>query len=73
MVEAIVHGSETPFPASIILKGEYGVTDVSSSSPCILGPSGLVRVVEQPLTEAESAQFAAVAVKISELADSIAA
>jgi hypothetical protein len=32
-----------------------------------------VRVVEQPLTEAESAQFAAVAVKISELADSIAA
>lgn len=71
MVEAIVHGSETPFPASIILTGEYGVTDVSSSSPCILGPSGLVRVVEEPLTDAESAQFAAAAVKITQLADSI--
>jgi malate dehydrogenase len=71
MVEAIVHGSSTPFPASIILGGEYGVTGVSSSSPCMLGPGGLVRVVEEPLNDDERARFIAAAAKIAELADSI--
>jgi L-lactate dehydrogenase/malate dehydrogenase len=71
MVEAIVHGSEDPFPASVILDGEYDVTGISSSTPCILGPTGLVRVLEEPLEEADRAQFAAVAAKINELADSI--
>lgn len=72
MVEALTHGTDDPFPASVILEGEYGVTGVSSSTPCILGPTGLVRVLEEPLDDAELATFAAVAAKISELADSIA-
>jgi len=72
MVEALTHGTDDPFPASIILEGEYGVSGVSSSSPCILGPTGLVRVLEEPLDAAELAAFSAAAIKISELADSIA-
>lgn len=72
MVEAVVHGTQTPFPASVILEGEYGVTGVSSSSPCLLGPTGLVRVLEEPLDADERERFASAASKISELADSIA-
>lgn len=45
MVEAVVHGTEDPFPASVILEGSYGVMGISSSTPCILGPTGLVRVL----------------------------
>ena len=71
MVEALAHGTQDPFPASVILEGEYGVTGVSSSTPCIVGPSGLVRVLEEPLETEELATFAAVAAKISQLVDSI--
>ncbi len=71
MVEAVVHGGDVPFPASVILHGEYGVTGVSSSTPCLLGPTGLVRVIEEPLTAEEGETFIRVAGKISELADSI--
>jgi malate/lactate dehydrogenase len=71
MVEAIVHGTEDHFPASVILQGSYGVTGVSSSTPCILGPTGLVRVLEEPLEDEELLLFAGVADKIRELADTI--
>ncbi|GAB2825146.1 L-lactate dehydrogenase [Alpinimonas psychrophila] len=71
MVEAVVHGTEDPFPASVILEGSYGVMGISSSTPCILGPTGLVRVLEEPLESEELAKFAGVARKIGELADSI--
>jgi malate/lactate dehydrogenase len=67
MVDAIARPTGEPFPASVILEGEYGVTGVSSSSPVVLGAHGLEKVVEIPLTSDESAQFIEAAAKIDEL------
>jgi malate/lactate dehydrogenase len=67
MVDAIARPTDEPFPASVILDGEYGVTGISSSSPVILGAQGLVKVIEILLTSDESTQFIDAAEKIEEL------
>ena len=71
MVEAIAHPSDTAFPASVVLDGEYGLHGVSASSPVILGAEGLVRVVEIPLDSSEMTRLHDTAAKISELAASL--
>lgn len=68
MIEAIATDSTQPFPASIVLNGEYGVTGVSSSTPVVLGRTGLVEILEQKLTPAEQEQFVSAAEKIDALA-----
>ncbi|MEL7152656.1 MAG: malate dehydrogenase, partial [Pseudomonadota bacterium] len=40
-------------PASVRLQGEYGIEDVVLGVPCHLGASGLIRVEELRLTDAE--------------------
>ena len=67
MVDAIARPTATPFPASVILDDEYGVTGISSSAPVVLGAHGLEKVIEIPLTSAEAAQFVEAAEKIDEL------
>jgi malate/lactate dehydrogenase len=68
MIEAIVHPSYRPFPVSVVLEGEYGLTGVSSSSPALLGAQGLVKVVEIPLDSDETSRMQQAATKIGELA-----
>ena len=67
MVDAIARPTGEPFPASVILNGEYGVTGISSSAPVILGAQGLEKVIDIPLTSDESSQFIDAAEKIEEL------
>ena len=67
MVDAIARPTGEPFPASVILNGEYGVTGISSSAPVILGAQGLEKVIEILLTSDESTQFIDAAEKIEEL------
>ena len=45
-------------PVSVQLEGEYGIEGVVLGVPCLLGPRGLVEVVEHPLAETEHAQLA---------------
>jgi len=71
MIEAIVHPSYRPFPVSVVLEGEYGLTGVSSSSPALLGAQGLVKVVEIPLDSDETSRMHQAAAKIGELAASL--
>jgi len=71
MIDAIAHPTDVPFPASVILEGEYGVHGISSSAPVILGAQGLEKVVEIPLASNELEQIREVAVKIDELASSL--
>ena len=47
-----------PVPVSVQLEGEYGVEGVVLGVPCLLGPRGLIEVVEHPLAETEHAQLA---------------
>jgi malate dehydrogenase len=71
MVDAIARPTATPFPASVILDGEYGVTGISSSAPVVLGAQGLEKVIDIPLTSAEAAQFVEAAEKIDELTQTL--
>lgn len=72
MIEAIAHPTDRPFPVSVVLQGEYGVTGVSASSPVILGAHGLVKVVEIPLDSEETSRLHEAAIKIGELAATLA-
>ncbi len=53
MVDAIVRNRRAVLPACVRLEGEYGLRDVCIGVPVELGSPGVVRVVEQPLTDAE--------------------
>jgi len=53
LVEAILSDAKRVYPLSIPLEGEYGVSGVSLSVPCILGREGVERIIEIPLSEEE--------------------
>jgi malate/lactate dehydrogenase len=61
MVHAIVNGGHGPWPASVVLDGEYGVHDTALGVPVTLGPSGVEQIHEWPLGEDELAAFSAAA------------
>ncbi len=55
MVEAIVLDRKRLLPCSAWLEGEYDLEDVYCGVPCVLGRSGLERIVSITLTDAERA------------------
>lgn len=57
MVSAIAHGESEPWPASVVLEGEYGVSGVSLSVPVSFGPGGVAEVHEWELSADEAAGF----------------
>jgi malate dehydrogenase len=57
LVKAIALDSKKMFPCSALLKGEYGLNDISIGVPCILGKNGIEKIVELELTEAEKAKL----------------
>jgi malate/lactate dehydrogenase len=65
MVDALVQGDDAPWPASVVLRGEYGLEDVAVSVPVTLGPGGVQAVHEWPLADAERAALHAVAGEIA--------
>ena len=57
MVQAIACDTKKMFPCSVLLEGEYGLSDISFGVPCIIGKNGVEKIVEIELTDAEKAQF----------------
>src|SRR4051795_7510258 len=53
MVEAIALDKKRILPCSAWLQGEFGLRDVFCGVPCKLGRSGLARIIEVTLTDAE--------------------
>ena len=53
LVHAILTDAGRVYPLSVVLEGEYGHKEVSLSVPCVLGRSGIERVIEIPLSEEE--------------------
>lgn len=51
--EAIIRNERTVLPVSTMLTGEYGIHDIFLSLPCVLGMSGVARVLQPNLTEGE--------------------
>lgn len=54
IVKAIVCDEDTILPVSTLLTGQYGLSDLCLSLPCVVGANGIHRVLEIPLDENES-------------------
>jgi malate dehydrogenase len=66
MVEAILTDSRAVMPSCVLLKGQYGVSDVYMSVPAVLGRAGVVAVPELELTPEETERIRASAATIAE-------
>jgi len=53
MVESIVQNERRLLPASVYLNGEYGYRDIFLGVPIILGKTGVEKILELELTDAE--------------------
>lgn len=53
IVEAVARDEKKVLPLSTVLSGQYGLTDVALSLPCILGRSGVEHVIDLPLDGSE--------------------
>ena len=62
--DAILHNERTVLPVSTLLTGEFGLSDIYLSLPCILGAGGVERVLLPELVENEIAQLRASGQKI---------
>jgi len=71
MVRAIATGQPNPFPASVMLDGEYGLRGVSVSVPAVLARSGVVEVVEWDLDEEEASALAKAARVVQGVTDEL--
>ena len=51
--EAVLRDEHSVLPVSTLLTGQYGISDVYLSLPCVVGRAGVERVIEIPLDERE--------------------
>jgi len=54
MVAAVVQDLHRILPVSLVLTGEYGLSGVALSLPCVVGAAGIERVLTPQLTEDEN-------------------
>jgi len=57
IVKAISVDEKAVLPVSVYLQGEYDIEDVSLSIPCVVGESGIEKILEFPLEEEELDQL----------------
>ena len=57
IVESIIRDSRKIMPLSTLLTGQYGLSDIALSLPCILGRNGVEKVIDLPLSLDEQADL----------------
>lgn len=67
MAAAILSDSQTTYPCSVYLNGQYGVDGIYMCVPAILGASGVQGVIELELTDNEKNQVATTSAHIREM------
>ncbi len=58
MVESLLSDEDKVISSSAILDGEYGYKDVAIGVPCVLGASGIKKIIELDLDDETKAKFA---------------
>ncbi len=53
IIEAIITDSKRVYPLSVPLEGEYDLSDVSLSVPCVIGKEGVEKIIEVDFSEKE--------------------
>lgn len=71
IAEAIVRDSHTVTPISVLLQGEYGVSDLCLSIPTIIGRDGAEQVLEIEFNEEESKKLTQSAEELKKVLKSI--
>ncbi len=57
MAKAVLMDEHRVLPASVLLEGEYGQSDVHAGVPCVIGRNGIEEIIELSLTKEEKALF----------------
>lgn len=57
MVQAIALDSRKMFPCSVMLDGQYGLSDICIGAPAIIGKNGIEEIVEIELDDAEKSNL----------------
>ncbi len=57
MTDAVLKDRKRLLSTSTLLQGEYGYTDISMGVPCILGKSGIQRIIQLPFDEETKEEF----------------
>ena len=71
IVAAIVKNEETILPVSAVMNGQYGLSDIALSIPCIVGKNGIHDILEIPLNSKEKEMLLDVAKKQKEIMASL--
>ncbi|MHC4174402.1 MAG: L-lactate dehydrogenase [Planctomycetota bacterium] len=71
--EAIIRNENSVLTVSSLLQGEYGIDDVCLSVPCVIGKSGVEKIITAPLAPEEQAGLRTSAQTIRKVLDSIKA
>lgn len=72
ILEAVLRDQRTVLPVSVPLRGEYGLSGLSLSLPCVLGTGGIVSVLQPELDEPERAALEASASALRKAWDGLA-
>ncbi len=70
--EAIVRNERVVLPVSTLLTGQFGLSDLYLSLPCLVGAEGIARVLVPELNESETAALLASASTIRKAIDGLA-
>ena len=57
LICALLSDTDTVLPLSALVSGEYGANDLCMGVPCVVGGSGLKKILELPITKEEQAAF----------------
>ena len=57
LVQAIACDQKKIFPCSVLLDGEYGLSDLCIGVPVVLGANGIEKIVEIKLSDSEKAHL----------------
>ena len=71
MAEAILGDTKQIYPCAVMLKGEYGYSDVVSGVPVMLGANGAEKVIEANLNDDQDRKFAKSVGSVKQLIDAL--
>ena len=71
LVDSILNDQKRMIPCSVLLEGEYGQSDICIGVPCIIGKSGIEKIVNINLDENEKALFAKSADAVHNMNDAL--
>ncbi|MDY0232470.1 MAG: malate dehydrogenase [Sulfurimonas sp.] len=71
MVEAVLTDTKQIYPCAVMLKGEYGYTDVVSGVPVMIGAMGVEKVIEANLNDDQDRKFAKSVGSVKELIEAL--